>query len=99
MAIDVATFLKEFPEFRDAPTDLLEATLIRAQEMVPDFVWGSAGPDHSLTEQGTFLYCARFLALSPYARKLALVGKTGRTIYDDRLDQLKRTVSSGFRAL
>jgi hypothetical protein len=65
------------------------------------FAWqnGSTalGGGGSLTQQATFLYCAKFLALSPYARKMALVAKDGSTIYDVRLKQLLRIVTSGNR--
>lgn len=68
----------------------------------PDFNRAPAGNGTSgggdLTQMATFLYCAHFLALSPYARKMALVDKDGKsTHYSSRLETLKRTVTAGFR--
>lgn len=103
MAIDVATFRSLYPEFNDAPDPLVAGKLAEAQQMVPDGVWGQGsvssglGGGGSLTQQATFLYCAQFLAKSPFARAMNLVGKTGETIYDERLERLKRTVTSGHR--
>ena len=94
MAIDVATFKASFPEFAAAPNTLVESQLDYAEVRCPLDVWGD------LREEGIFIYCARFLAQSPYARKMGMTGfKEGRTPYDDRLAQLIRTVASGFRVL
>jgi hypothetical protein len=65
----------------------------------PDFDRAPAGFGGDLTQMGVFLYCAKFLALSPFARKMALTNKDGSTIYDARLNELKRTVTSGARVL
>lgn len=102
MAIDVPTFLASFPEFNDAPAALISAKLAEAALMCPDTVWGQGtaspgGGGGSLTQRGTFLHCARFLALSPYARKMQLASKDGRTIYDGEIRTLQLTVTSGFR--
>lgn len=93
MAIDVATFLAAFPEFKDAPPDLVGAKLAYALQLTPTVPWGN------LQEQGAFHYCARMLALSPYARKMGLVNKEGKTNYDDEITRLKRMVTSGFRVV
>lgn len=98
MAIDVATFKANFPEFQDAPDALVQAQLNYAISMINLPQWGIS-MSQDLTEQGTFLYCAKYLALSPYARKMALVSKEGKTIYDDRLRQLVRIAASGHRVL
>lgn len=92
MAIDVATFKAAFPEFLDAPDSLVQAQLNYAITRVPSAVWSDA-----LQEEATFLYCARFLALAPFARNLGLVNEAGVTNYDGRLNQLKYCVTSGFR--
>ncbi len=102
MTIDASTFLTSFPEFADAPATLVTAKLAEATSMVPDRVWGAAATDPvsgggSLTQQATFLYCAHFLALSPFARNMALVDTAGSTLYEKRLDRLRRTVASGYR--
>jgi hypothetical protein len=105
MAIDLLTFRSLYPEFASAPDPLVQAKLVEAEQMVPDAVWGAGTPSGglggggSLTQQATFLYCAQFLAKSPFARSMNLVSKTGETIYDERIQNLKRVVTSGFRVL
>lgn len=91
MAIDVPTFLARFPEFKDAGAVFISVQLTRALHYVPDCPWGL----HK--EEGAFLYCARFLALSPYGRKLNLVNKKGETNYDKDLQRITHIVTSGFR--
>lgn len=93
MAIDVDTFKAEFPEFIDAPDGLVTSNLDRGQQLTSTTTWG----DSDIREQGVFLYCAKFLALSPYARKMGLVNDKGMTNYDARLEEMMRMVCSGFR--
>ncbi len=95
MAIDVPSFKAAFPEFAQAPDSLVQAQLNYAIARVDPNVWGT------LAEEGTFVHCARFLALSPYARKMGLVDAKdgGQTPYDKRLTQLLRSVTAGYRAL
>lgn len=97
MAIDVTTFLIEFPEFQDAPPALLSATLTRAIALTPDVVWGGDGAKESLTEQGTLVRMAWLLAQSPFARKMAMAKDANGNPYTQRLDELKRMVTSGNR--
>lgn len=97
MAVDVPTFVARFPEFQDAPTDLVQAKLNDAITLCPSAVWGDSSVDSSIAQQGIFHYCAQALALSPFARKLALAAEDGRTIYDRRLTMLKLIVTSGYR--
>lgn len=96
MALTVADFLISFPEFYDAPATLVSAKLADAVTMCDPAAWG-AEPARDLTQQGVFLYTASFLAESPYGRKMALVDDRGRSIYQQRLDVLKRIVGIGFR--
>lgn len=92
MAITVADFLAAFPEFKDAGTPLLSATLARAQQYTKDVcIWGD------YQQEGTFLYCARFLALSPYGRKMNLANKANETNYDVELKRVKFIVTAGKR--
>lgn len=91
--IDVATFRAGYPEFKDAPDSLVTAKLEEATILVPIGVWGA------LQQQAAFLYCARFLSLSPFGRHMSLAKEDGSTLYDERLDRLRFTVTSGFRVL
>ena len=76
---------------------MVDAYLTRASELTPGSIWGGDNAGESLTEQGTLVRCAWLLSLSPFARKMALTDKDGVNIYDRRLTELKRMVSSGFR--
>ena len=92
MAITVADFLISFPEFKDADPRLLSATLARAQLYTSNLcIWGT------YQQEGTFLYCARFLALSPYGRKMSLANKANETNYDVELKRVKFIVTAGMR--
>lgn len=91
MAIDVPTFLSRFPEFKDAGIPFIYATLARALTYVPICPWGT----HQ--QEGAFLYCARFLALSPFGRKMNLANKANETNYDKDLQRVKYIVTSGYR--
>lgn len=93
MAITVADFKVAFPEFAAAPVDLITAKLAMGARLAPAAVWGT------FAEDGAFHYCARFLALSPFGRKIALVTKTGVTIYDEEIRRLKYCVTNGSRVL
>jgi hypothetical protein len=97
--IDVPTFLAGFPEFVDAPVSLINAKLAEAKTHVQGPVWAGGGPSRDFTQQATFLYAAHFLALSPYARSMALVKTDGSTLYSQRIADIKRAVTSGFRVL
>lgn len=92
MAIDAATFLQTFPEFKDAGTVLITAMLTRAQQYTPTVPWGN------LQQEGTFLYCARFLALTPWGRKANLANKAGITNYDADLRRVLLCVTAGYRS-
>lgn len=91
MAIDVATFLTVFPEFKDAGAPLILAQLTRALQYVPQGVWGD------FQQEGAFLYCARFLAITPWGRKMNLANKDNVTNYDKDLQRVKYAVTSGLR--
>jgi len=93
VAVTVASFKSAFPEFADAPTGLVQAKLTDSAQLCPLVPWGA------LQDQGVSYYTAQALALSPFARKMALADKDGVTIYDDRLTLLKRMVTAGFRVV
>jgi hypothetical protein len=92
MAIDVPTFLQTFPEFKDAGTPLLTAMLNRALTYTPTMPWGA------FQQEGAFLYCARFLALTPWGRKMNLANKNGQTNYDQELRRVTLMVTAGLRS-
>jgi hypothetical protein len=92
MAIDVPTFLASFPEFKDAGTPLIQATLNRALLFVPISTWRV-----DFQQEGAFLYCARFLSLTPWGRKMNLANKSGETNYDRELQRVKNIVTAGLR--
>lgn len=89
----VADFKAAMPEFQDAPEPLVETALQDAAELCPESVWGE------FTDNGIRYTAARRLALSPYARELALVGDDGRTVYDRDLEAYKRIVAIGPRVI
>lgn len=92
MAIDVPTFLQTFPEFTDAGPTLIGAMLTRAQQYTPTVPWGV------FQQEGAFLYCARFLALTPWGRKANLANKNGQTNYDQDLRRVTLMVTAGLRS-
>ena len=100
MAVTVATFREGYPEFADCPDSLVQFKLDEAAATTWQPVFDST-PEagRHLYEQITYLYCAKYLALSPYARKMALVDDKGATLYDQRIRQLTLTATSGFRVL
>lgn len=89
MAIDIATFKLAFPEFRDAPDDVVATQLAYAETRAPVSIWGDRA------EEGAFLWCAKFLAMSPFGRHMGLVDvkQGGETPYDQRLAELLRAVA------
>lgn len=93
MSVTAASFKARFPEFTNADDDLVDEVLTRASALCPESVW------EDLADQGTELRAAIDLAKSPYARSADLVNKDGSTVYDDRLNELKRVVSSGGRVI
>jgi hypothetical protein len=89
VAVTAAQFIRNYPEFADAPLNIVTQYLADAYSMTPVGVWGAN------TDQGAQLRCAQALALSPYARKMALANEEGKTVYDARLTILVRIAASG----
>ena len=65
--------------------------LTRAQQYTPICPWGT------WQQEGAFLYTARFLALSPWGRKMNLANKANQTNYDVDLRRVILTVTAGGR--
>lgn len=91
MAVTVAAFVVQFPEFRNASTDLLQAHLDAAELEIDREVWETKG------DQGQMYLAAHKLALSPFGNNAKLVPAGGITTYEIHYDRLVRQVSSGFR--
>lgn len=89
MAVTAASFKAAFPEFANATEALVTATLERAVLDCPSDAWGQ------VTDRGIELTAAQSLALSPFGRGAQLVSKDGSTVYDERLECLKRGVALG----
>lgn len=108
MAVDVSTFLTSYPEFKDAPQPLIQAKLDEAQLQILPAIWNALGdPTRDYTQFATFLYAADELFNSPFSRHMARVDqgndrqgvRSDASPYKIKLDQLKRTVTSGWRVL
>lgn len=90
MAVDVATFLVNYPEFVNAPTGVVQNCLNDAYSMTPSAVWPSA-----ILDQGAQLRAAQALALSPFGRGMSYSDPQGKTVYDERLGRLVTIAAAG----
>jgi len=108
MAIDVDTFLVNYPEFQDAPESLIEAKLDEAQLQILPAIWNAGGDGtRDYTQMATFLYTADALFDSPFSRHMSRVDqgndrqgvRSDASPYRAKLQELKRTVTSGWRVL
>lgn len=89
MSLDAETFKINRPEFAAVDDPVVEAAITKATQLCPASRWGA------LRDQGIELRTAKALALSPFARNMALVSKDGSTVYDDELMMLIRSVAAG----
>lgn len=90
MAVDVPTFLANYPEFANVPTPVVTNTLNDAYSMTPSNVWPAA-----IVDQAAQLRCAQALALSPFARGTNPRDDAGKTVYDERLRRLVQICAAG----
>jgi len=88
--VDPSAFIENYPEFTNAPTDLIQNELNNAYALTPASLWPSA-----IIDQGAQLRAAQALALSPFGRGMALANEEGKTVYDARLDRLVAIVAAG----
>lgn len=89
MSLDTATFKINRPEFASVDDPVIQAAIDKATQLCPSRRWGA------LQDQGIELRAAKALALSPFARSMALVSKDGSTVYDGALDELIIIVGAG----
>ena len=87
--MNYAAFIAKFPEFAQADESIVQAALDDATLLCPYSRW------QSLQAMGIGLRAAQALALSPFARQMALANDDGSTVYDGRLKQLFSLVSIG----
>ena len=95
--LSLANFLTRFPEFKQASTELVAATLQDAALMIDCGVWGpKAGQGHGYLT-------AHRLALSPFGQQARLVvtarGLPATSTYEVAYKQMVAIVGSGFRSL
>lgn len=90
MAVDVPTFLVNYPEFNAVPIPVVTNSLNDAYSMTPTAVWPPA-----IIDQAAQLRCAQSLALSPFARGTNPRDDGGKTVYDERLQRLVMIAAAG----
>ena len=89
MSLDAATFKIRRPEFASVDDPVVEAAISNATALCPVSRW------KTLQDQGIELRTAVALALSPFARNMALASKDGSTVYDAQLELLVQIVGAG----
>jgi hypothetical protein len=76
-----------YPEFRAAPSTLVDQKIAEAASELDATTWGSR------YTRAVMLYTAHLLALTPEGEKMRL--KDGSSVYQRRLDTLKRAIAIG----
>lgn len=92
MAVDLPTFIANFPEFTAAATStpvMVQSALDAAYLMTPIGIWTA------LQDEGAQLRAAQWIAMSPYGSGLELSRSDGSTLYDSRLNRLIAIVAAG----
>lgn len=90
MAVSLATFVANYPEFANAPSPVAQNALNDAYSMTPAAVWPAP-----ILDQAAQLRAAQALALSPFGRNMALANEEGKTVYDGRLQRLVAICAAG----
>ena len=88
MALDVASFKVVFPEFTDAGDAMIALYIQDASQRV-NVAFGS------LFDRAHAIMTAKMLAQSSFGQQARLLSKTGRSTYDDQLDNLAYTFNAG----
>lgn len=84
-------FLIQFPEFRTADVNLVQAMLNAALLEIDAGLW------RAKADQGQAYLTAHRLAMSPFGQNARLVAKDGSTTYFQHFKELRSQVASGFR--
>jgi hypothetical protein len=92
--VTAAAFKAAYPEFSNASDTLVESEIEVAEAMCPESIW----TDETKRARGIGLTVAQSLALSPAGRDMQLAAD-GTTVYDARLDDLRRQIAGGPRAV
>jgi hypothetical protein len=87
----VADFKAAFPEFKNAPEDLVQSRINFAVQRTDAERWGD------LYAQGVMFRTADLMAKSPFGRPMQLVDKDGETDYSRDLKTMVRRVACGLR--
>lgn len=88
MAVTLADFKAQFPEFAQAGDTVISAELANALQLTPASVWGT------LQDQGVRLRTAVALANRPPGRGMQFKPEQV-TVYDARLRDLESVVAGG----
>lgn len=87
----VATFKASFPEYTGSPDALVQRCIDTAEREADPGICGANWVD--LVQFKT----ARYLALSPYGRKMQLVNKDGSTLYDADIERISALSACALR--
>lgn len=93
MAVTVAAFRVQFPEFTNTNADQLQAHLDAAELEIDREVWGAKG------DQGQMYLAAHKLSLSPFGNNAELAAKGGETSYEIHYAALVRQIGEGILVL
>jgi len=92
MAVDLASFLRRFPEFESAKSSgMVEEAILEAGRNVDSGVFGDK------TDDGIRWMTAHLLAIGPFGQNARMVSKDGSTTYEKRYWKLVASVTPGFR--
>lgn len=91
MAVTRSSLLVEHPEWANAPTDIVDAKLATAQNLLSSDVLGD------LYDYAVVLKTCQLLAVSPFARDMELSMSDGTTIYDRALSDILIPAGSAYR--
>lgn len=91
MAMTLARFRTEQPEFEQVPDAYIQAYLDEATTELDPEIWGVK------FDQGVKYRAAHKMALSPQGMAMKLVTNKGESTYGAHFTELAQSVASGFR--
>lgn len=91
MAVTVARFVNDFPEFRDTDEAQITAKLTQAARRINVPVWGTAADD------GVMFLAAHLLSISPAGEGARIQTEKREDVYLLEWNRMKREVAYGFR--